>query len=104
MALEYYRKAKIHIPSIHPDPAVLVDCIVVDCITWDGPLYPGQTGKHKAEIHHIPIGQQGLAFGRTVKGYDEQGKLNACIAPSCKNYHDAIGKRVSWAKPPVKVN
>lgn len=101
MPCAYIGKTKIIIPTI--SSGTPVSCILVDLITWEGPLEAGKSGRYVTERLAIPIGQAGIQHHKNcARAFDpETGIGRANINRGCANFSDAIGKRLSWSKPPI---
>lgn len=100
MPATYMGKAKVRIPSIAADRDIA--CILVALTTWRGPTRSGDRGREITETLAIPIGHDGIAMHkRHATVFDPKtGDRRGCIAPSVKNFQDAIGKRLSWGREP----
>jgi len=103
MPCAYIGKAKVVIPTISKD--IPVPCILVDVTTYSGPLFVGQSGKSHTERTAIPIGQLGVQRHKVVATgfHPVTGEYLSDTHRGCSGFNDAIGKRVSWTKTPIRM-
>jgi len=102
MPCTYIGKSKVIIPAI--SSSTPVPCITVDVTTWEGPLHAGQAGKYTTQQVVVPIGQAGIQRHKSAAHcYDPvTGESRGDISRGCSGFNDAIGKRLSWTKPPIQ--